>query len=68
VGFSLLAGGFQARAWPLTLAVGGLFYGVFGTLRLDVQLDWVLVLGALALAASVFAQGGTWATSRHRTA
>jgi hypothetical protein len=49
IGLTLLAGGLDARAWPRVLAGGGLFYGLFGALRLGVMLDWVLVAGALAL-------------------
>ena len=49
IGVALACGGFGAKAWPRVLAVFGLFYGLFGALRLDVQLDWALTLGALVL-------------------
>jgi hypothetical protein len=49
VGFALLAGGFGARAWPLALAATGLFYGLFGAVRLGVLLDLPLVAGSFAL-------------------
>jgi hypothetical protein len=50
VGFALLAGGLGSRAWSLMLAAIGLFYGLFGTLRLGVFLDIGLIIGATALA------------------
>ena len=50
VGFALLAGGLGSRAWSLMLAAIGLFYGLFGTLRLGVYLDIGLIIGATALA------------------
>jgi hypothetical protein len=53
IGFALLGAAPGRRAWTVTLAALGLFYGIFGALRLGVQLDLVLVAGAIALAASV---------------
>ncbi len=47
IGLSLVLGGFNSRAWSLVLGVTGLFYGLFGALRLGVAIDWVLVVGAL---------------------
>jgi hypothetical protein len=52
IGLALLGGGLGMRAWTLTLAGLGLFYGVFGVLRLGVLLDVGLVAGAVALAAT----------------
>ncbi len=52
IGLALLGGGVGGRAWPSVLAGAGLFYGLFGTLRLGVTLDWGLVAGALALGAA----------------
>ena len=49
IGFALLGGGLGSRASSLTLASLGLFYGLFGVLRLGVLLDVGLVLGAAAL-------------------
>jgi hypothetical protein len=49
IGFALLGGGLGARAWGLTLAALGLFYGLFGVLRLGVLLDAGLVIGAITL-------------------
>jgi hypothetical protein len=53
IGFALLGNGLGARAWSLTLAAVGLFYGLFGLLRLGVWLDIGLVNGAIALIAAV---------------
>lgn len=50
IGLTFLMGGFGSRAWCLALAFPGVFYGIFGAVRLGVTLDWVLVFGALALA------------------
>jgi hypothetical protein len=53
IGFALLGNGLGSRVWSLTIAAIGLFYGLFGVLRLSVRLDMGLVGGALALAAAV---------------
>ncbi len=50
IGWSLLGYGPPSRAWSLTLALAGLFYGLFGALRLGVWIDLGLVGGALVLA------------------
>ncbi|MHB8994760.1 MAG: hypothetical protein ACYC63_05900 [Armatimonadota bacterium] len=55
IGFTLLAGGFRSRSWSLTLSGAGLFYGLFGALRLGVQLDLALVGAAVALLVLDFA-------------
>lgn len=49
IGFSLLARGFEARAWSTILGGLGLFYGVFGVVRLGVAIDALLAIGALIL-------------------
>ena len=54
IGFALLGNGLGSRVWSLTLVAVGLFYGLFGVLRLGVFLDIGLVGGAVALAASAF--------------
>ena len=60
IGFALLGNGLGSRVWSLALAAIGLFYGLFGVLRLTVLLDVGLVVGALALVAAVLhaADGG----------
>jgi hypothetical protein len=50
IGFTLLFGAFGSRRWTLVLVGAGLFYGLFGALRLRVGLDLGLIAGALALA------------------
>lgn len=52
VGFGLLAGGLGSRAWSIGLAMGALFYGLFGTIRLGVYIDMFLLCGAVALLVS----------------
>ena len=49
IGFALLGGGLGSRGWSLTLAGLGLFYGLFGVLRLGVLLDLGLLVATAAL-------------------
>ncbi|MCC6455938.1 MAG: hypothetical protein IT328_13380 [Caldilineaceae bacterium] len=49
IGLSLMVGGFDSRSWSLVLSATGIFYGLFGAVRLGVTIDWVLLLGALLL-------------------
>jgi hypothetical protein len=50
VGVGLLLGGLDSRPWAVVVSTLGLFYGIFGAIRLDVRLDLLLVIGSLALA------------------
>lgn len=54
LGFALLAGGFDSRAWSLIAGAAGLFYGVFGMFRLGVWLDVGLLAAAVAMLACAF--------------
>jgi hypothetical protein len=49
VGVALFCGGLGSLAWAATLAGLGLFYGLFGVLRLRVGLDIGLAAGAAVL-------------------
>jgi hypothetical protein len=49
IGLALLARGFSARGWSIVLGVLGLFYSLFGALRLGVTIDLALLAGSLAL-------------------
>ncbi|MFP4083201.1 MAG: hypothetical protein ACLFVG_10685 [Candidatus Aminicenantes bacterium] len=49
IGFAVLADGFSSRVWSITLVVIGIFYSLFGALRLGVHIDFVLLAGALLL-------------------
>jgi hypothetical protein len=49
IGLSLLVDGLEARAWSSLLGITGVFYGLFGALRLGVTIDLVLLAGALLL-------------------
>ncbi len=49
IGMALALGALESRPWGIVLAAVGLFYGFFGTLRLGVQIDWVLAAGAAGL-------------------
>lgn len=54
IGFALLTGGLHSRGWSAMLAALGLFYGVFGTFRLDVWLDSTLMAVAMVLLCSAW--------------
>ncbi len=49
IGATLVLGGLGARRWSVILGAVGMFYGLFGTLRLGVMLDVGLIAGAAAL-------------------
>ncbi len=49
IGFLLLYNGFGSQSLTLTFIVFGLFYGIFGVLKLAVYLDIFLVFGAVSL-------------------
>jgi hypothetical protein len=63
IGATLVADGLGSRAWSLVLAGAGLFYGLFGVLRLGVMLDVGLIVGAAALLVRGLMP---WHTSRRR--
>ena len=54
IGFLLVFNGFGSQSITLTLIVFGLFYGIFGALRLGVHLDILLIFGTLALLTKYF--------------
>jgi len=54
IGFLLLFRGFGSSSITLTLIVFGLFYGIFGVLKLAVYLDLFLVAGTITLLAKYF--------------
>jgi hypothetical protein len=49
IGFAMLANGFSSRVWTIFLVIIGVFYSLFGSLRLGVHLDFVLLAGSLLL-------------------
>lgn len=49
IGAGLIFMGLESRAWSLVAGLTGLFYGVFGVVRLGVLIDWGLVIGSLAI-------------------
>jgi hypothetical protein len=61
IGLALLLRGFESRAWSSVLAIVGLFFGLFGAIRLAVAMDLLLVLGALILL------GVVWSNEHART-
>jgi hypothetical protein len=57
IGIAMVVGGLGSRAWSFVLAGMGLFYGVFGAVRLGVQIDWILLFGTLVFVLVVIAGG-----------
>jgi len=55
IALTLILGGLKSRLWSLVLSAAGLFYGVFGVARLGVNIDLILLVGALILAGTMFA-------------
>jgi hypothetical protein len=49
IGFLLLYNGLCSNSITLTLVILGLFYGIFGVLKLAVYLDLFLLFGAISL-------------------
>jgi hypothetical protein len=49
IGFALIFNGFGSRSFTISLIAFGLFYGVFGVLKLSVHMDLFLLLGTLTL-------------------
>lgn len=48
-GLSLMVGGLESRAWSVVLGGMGVFYALFGAIRLGVAIDLILLLGALLI-------------------
>lgn len=49
IGCALIVGGLDSRVWSIVLGATGIFYGIFGAARLGVTIDYVLLIGALAV-------------------
>jgi hypothetical protein len=54
IGITMMLHGFGSKKWMLTAAIFGLFYGIFGVLKLKVYLDLGLIAGALFLLVYAF--------------
>jgi hypothetical protein len=54
IGFSLIFNCLHSKKWITILSILGLFYGIFGVIRLKVYLDIGLILGTLALLINLF--------------
>ena len=54
IGFLLLYNGFGSQSVTLTFVIFGLFYGIFGALKLGVYLDIFLVFGSVSLLVKYF--------------
>lgn len=49
VGLTVMFGGLDSRAWSSALGVLAAFYGIYGALVLEVEIDWVLAAGAMCV-------------------
>ncbi|HET8687621.1 MAG TPA: hypothetical protein VFM18_13295, partial [Methanosarcina sp.] len=49
VGFALIFNGFGSRSVTLICVIYGLFYGLFGVLKLGVYVDLMLIFGSVVL-------------------
>lgn len=59
IGAGLVLDGLGSRTWGLLAGVVGLFYGLFGAVRLGVTIDWILVAGSsIMLACAIFRNVG----------
>ena len=54
IGFLLLYNGFSSQSITITFIAFGLFYGIFGVLKLAVYLDIFLILGSITLLVKYF--------------
>jgi len=54
IGFLLLYNGFGSQSLTLTFIVFGLFYGLFGAIKLSVYLDIFLIFGSVSLLVKFF--------------
>jgi hypothetical protein len=54
IGFTLMLKGFHSKRWMFTAGILGLFYGIFGVVRLKVELDIMLIAGAFFLLVYAF--------------
>jgi len=58
IGLALLLNGLDSRVWSAILGAMGIFYGLFGAVRLAVTIDWILLLGAALILILVFSRKG----------
>ena len=49
IGLTVILSGLGSRLFSLLLGVSGVFYGIFGSARLGVMIDLVLLAGALLI-------------------
>lgn len=59
IGFTLLFGSFNSTRWAWALVTIGLFYGIFGAIRLHVYIDTILIFGSLILMMYIFSSRKT---------
>lgn len=62
IGFAIVYGGFS-RSWSLPLAFAGLFYALFGAVRLHVLIDLFLLAGSICLLIMAFRPGARATTT-----
>jgi hypothetical protein len=57
IGVTLIGYGPNTKAWSFVLAAAGLFYALFGALRLGVVIDLALLFGSIAIGARAMGTG-----------
>jgi hypothetical protein len=64
IGATLVLSNLDMRLWSMALLVAGALYGTIGVYRLDVQLDWGLLVGTAMLGAKVASGRVLWRSVR----
>jgi hypothetical protein len=64
IGATLVLSNLDTRLWSMALLVAGSLYGAIGVFRLDVQLDWGLLVGTAMLGAKVAEGTVLWRSVR----
>jgi hypothetical protein len=60
IGATLVLSNLDMRPWSMALLVAGSLYGMIGVFRLDVQLDWGLLVGTAMLGAKLASGTVLW--------
>lgn len=66
IGFALLTDGLSSRIWPFLFSLIGIFYGLFGFIRLGVDIDIILFIGSLILLIKAFTESSEKAVPVHK--
>jgi uncharacterized membrane protein YjjB (DUF3815 family) len=64
IGLALILNSLGSRKLSLTLGICGIIYGTIGAVQLGVSIDWILLLGSVAI--TIFAFATKQVTRRNR--